>query len=100
MYVHFNDPDYFAHTYNADSDEYKQSCQTADAQLGMIYDAAVESVFMEHGLFIVVADHGEIGYGHGGQSVPESSVVFGGAGSGVNKKCGYIADCNHRRFQL
>ena len=85
MFVHFDAPDHAAHTYGADSDQYKQACMTADTQLGQIYDAAAESGFLTHGLLIVVADHGEIGYGHGGQSVPESSVVLGVAGAGVNK---------------
>lgn len=85
LFVHLDSPDHYAHTYGADSDQYKQACLTADTQLGQIYDAAAESGFLTHGLLIVVADHGEIGFGHGGQSVPESSVVLGVAGTGVNK---------------
>ena len=84
MFVHFDAPDDAAHTYGADSDQYKQACMTADTQLGMIYDATVESGFLDKGLLIVTADHGEIGTGHGGQSVQESSVVFGVVGNGVN----------------
>ena len=85
FFVQLDEPDHFAHGNGADSAEYRQACETADTQMGRIFDAAVANGLMENGLFIVVADHGEIGYGHGGQSVQESSVVLGVVGRGINK---------------
>lgn len=84
FFLQFDEPDHAAHTYGADSEQYRQTCMTADTLMGRIYDAAASNGLMENGLFIVVADHGEIGYGHGGQSVQESSVVLGVAGKGVS----------------
>ena len=84
FFLQFDEPDHAAHASGADSEAYRQACETADTLMGRIYDAAVSNGLMENGLFIVVADHGEIGYGHGGQSVQESSVVLGVAGKGVN----------------
>ena len=84
FFLQFDEPDHNAHASGADSEAYRQSCRTADTLMGRIYDAAVANGLMENGLFIVVADHGEIGFGHGGQSVQESSVVLGVSGSGVS----------------
>lgn len=85
FFLQFDEPDHFAHGNGADSAEYRQACETADAQMGRIFDAAVANGLMENGLFLVVSDHGEIGYGHGGQSVQESSAVLGVVGRGVNQ---------------
>ena len=85
LFVHLNDPDHYAHKCSSSSKDYRQACMTADAQLGAIYDAAEENGLLNDGLFIVTADHGENGYGHGGTSVEESSVVVGVVGNGVSR---------------
>ena len=95
MFVQLDDVDHAAHTYGGFSDEYYAAVETADKELGQIYDAVEKAGLMKNSLFIVVADHGETTDGHGGQTVEESSAVLAVAGKTINK--GRINENAHNR---
>lgn len=83
MFVQLDSVDHAAHTHGGFSDEYFTAVRRADMLLGRIYNAAIASSLMENSLFILVADHGESKYGHGGFTVEESAAILAVTGKTV-----------------
>ncbi len=95
MFVQLDDVDHAAHTYGGFSDEYYAAVEKMDIYLGEIFDAVESKGLMQNSLFIVVADHGETTYGHGGQTPEESAAVVAVAGHSVNQTI--LAEGVHNR---
>lgn len=85
LFVHMDSADHAAHTYGGFSKEYADALEQIDVYLGEIYDAIDGQGLMENSLFILVTDHGETTYGHGGLTKEESSAIVAVAGHSVNR---------------
>lgn len=86
-FVHLDHVDHAGHSAGHGTPEYYQSVQKADSLIAEIINATKESGIFEETLFIVSADHGGLGFGHGGESPAEMTVPFILYGAGI--KSGY-----------
>lgn len=86
-FVHLDHIDHAGHSAGHGTPEYYQSVQKADSLIAEIINATKESGIFEETLFIVSADHGGLGFGHGGESPAEMTVPFILYGAGI--KSGY-----------
>ncbi len=67
--------------------EYLKSIAKADSLVGVIVAGIKNAGIADHTLIMITADHGGIGYGHGGETSEEMTVPVILAGSGI--KPGY-----------
>ncbi|MBP5274139.1 MAG: alkaline phosphatase family protein [Abditibacteriota bacterium] len=83
LFIQFDNVDHAGHTYGYGSEKHLETLTQTDRYVGIIYDAIKGAGILEDTLFIVTADHGGIGYGHGGVTDEEKYVFFGAAGRTV-----------------
>jgi hypothetical protein len=84
-FVHLDHVDHAGHSMGHGSGEYYTSVAKADSLITEIVKATKEAGMFEKTLFIVSADHGGLGYGHGGESLAEMTIPFIMYGAGVKK---------------
>jgi hypothetical protein len=84
-FVHLDHVDGAGHHYGHGSPEYYKSVEIADLLIGTIIQAAKDAGIYEDAVIIVSADHGGLGYGHGGESLEELEIPFIIAGKNVKK---------------
>ncbi|MBO0320695.1 alkaline phosphatase family protein [Muricauda sp. CAU 1633] len=84
-FVHLDHVDHAGHSMAHGSPEYYQSVEKADSLIAEIVNAAKAAGIFEKTLFIVSADHGGLGYGHGGESLAEMEIPFILYGAGIKK---------------
>ncbi len=65
--------------------DYFKSIELADSLAGVIVNATKDVGIFEETIFIIVADHGGVGYGHGHETVQGNEVPFILYGSGIKK---------------
>lgn len=94
MFVQFSSPDDIGEANGFGSDIYLSTISTVDAFVGMIYNKIRQKGLLDDTLFIVTADHGGIGYTHGGNTDAERRVFLGIAGKTVAE--GTIVDAELR----
>jgi hypothetical protein len=83
LFVHLTDPDRAGHDHGWMSDEYGAAVREADRALARIL-AAAEAAFGVGGYTVILtADHGGVGYGHGGADPREVTIPWITAGRGV-----------------
>lgn len=78
--VIYDSPDHDGHASGWGSPEYMNTLTTLDGYIARITDAAKEAGIYDDTVFIIVADHGGIGKGHGGTTMDEMEaplVLFG-----------------------
>lgn len=85
IFVHLDHVDHAGHTFGHGSAEYYQAVSEADSLIGQIVDAVRASAEMDNTLFVVSADHGGLGTGHGGESLAEMQIPFILYGESVKK---------------
>jgi len=93
LFVHFDEVD-GAGQYGFGSERFLEYITKTDAFLGKIAAKYREKGWAEDTLFIVSADHGGNGYGHGGDSDAEKLIFIGCAGKTV--KPGKLGNMNVR----
>ncbi|SNY95294.1 Predicted pyrophosphatase or phosphodiesterase, AlkP superfamily [Flagellimonas pacifica] len=86
-FVHLDHVDHVGHSMGHGSLEYYSSIEKADSLIAEIVDATKKVGMFENTMFIVSADHGGLGFGHGGESPAEMTIPFILYGAGV--KSGY-----------
>ncbi|MBR4748353.1 MAG: alkaline phosphatase family protein [Abditibacteriota bacterium] len=91
LFVQFDNVDHAGHTWGYGSEKYLRTLTQTDVFVGIIHDALRGAGILEDTLFIVLADHGGIGTGHGGVTDEEKYVFFGAAGRTV---------CSNSRLDL
>ena len=91
LFVQFDEVD-GAGQYGFGSERFLEQITKTDALIGKIVAEYREKGWAEDTLFIVSADHGGNGYGHGGGSDAEKLIFIGCAGKTV--KAGTIAEMN------
>lgn len=84
-FVHLDHVDHAGHSMGHGSPEYYTSVAKADSLITEIVKATKDTGMFEKTLFIVSADHGGLGYGHGGESLAEMTIPFIMYGAGVKK---------------
>jgi len=89
--VVFDNPDHEGHGIGWCSDAYMEALTKLDKAVETIFKAAEEAGFTrENSVFVVTADHGGIGQGHGGKTMNEMETPFIILGKGIKK--GYCFD--------
>ena len=94
LFVQMDSVDGAGHCKGYGSEDHLQRIHEVDLLINDIHDAAVDAGIIDDTLFVVLADHGGEGYGHGGWSDTELYVTFAVKGNGVVK--GEIGDINIR----
>jgi hypothetical protein len=79
LFLHLDNVDDAGHGSGHGSPEYYHQVGIADSLLGVVVDAYKNTIF------IVTADHGGIGFGHGGESMAEMEIPFILFGKGIKK---------------
>ena len=85
LFIHFNNVDETGHKYGHGTKEYYDAVARVDQSIGKIIKAVKKAHMLESTVFIVVADHGGIGKGHGGSTPQEVNVPFIFSGAGIKK---------------
>ena len=85
LFVHFDHVDHAGHKDGHGSTRYYEAVTQADAFIGDIIQATKDAQVFEETVFIVSADHGGVGTGHGGESLAEIEIPFLVYGSSVKK---------------
>lgn len=86
-FVHLDHVDHAGHSMGHGSKEYYLSVQKADSLIAAIVNATKEAGIFNKTMFIISADHGGLGFGHGGESLAEMEIPFILYGAGI--KPGY-----------
>lgn len=85
MFVYFESADQMGHSMGFGKKEHLAAMETIDGYVGRVYESVKEAGILDDTLFIVTADHGGAGSGHGGILPSETHVYFGATGKTVNK---------------
>ena len=83
FFVQFDDVDGAGHSHGYGTEGHLAQIRTTDGYIRRIWDVCKKRGFLEDGLFIVTADHGGFGHGHGGWTDGEKYVMFAVAGKTV-----------------
>lgn len=89
-FVHLDHVDHAGHAEGHGTPAYYAAVAKADSLIGKIVNATKAAGIFESTLFLVCADHGGVGKGHGGETMAEMEVPFILAGKGV--KQGYAIE--------
>lgn len=84
-FVHLDHVDHAGHALGHGSPEYYKSVEKADSLIAEIVNATKQAGIFEKTMFIVSADHGGLGFGHGGESLAEMEIPFILYGAGIKK---------------
>ncbi|XCF06936.1 alkaline phosphatase family protein [Tamlana crocina] len=84
-FIHLDHVDHAGHSMGHGSEEYYASVEKADSLITEIIEATKRKGIFNKTMFIVAADHGGLGYGHGGESLAEVEVPFILYGAGIKK---------------
>lgn len=86
-FVHLDHVDHAGHSQGHGSPEYYKSVEKADSLIAKIVNSTKDAGIFEKTMFIISADHGGLGFGHGGESLAEMEIPFIMYGAGI--KNGY-----------
>lgn len=85
LFSQLDEVDGAGHKHGHMTEGYLQAITKADALVGEIIQAIDDAGMTASTLVLVVADHGGIGYGHGGTNTEEITVPFILSGKGIKK---------------
>ncbi|RYG01448.1 MAG: beta-glucosidase, partial [Chitinophagaceae bacterium] len=75
-FLHLDHVDHAGHEYGHGTDHYFESVTKADSLIGEVLRSLKKSGLDKSTLVIVTADHGGIGYGHGGATLEEAEIAM------------------------
>jgi hypothetical protein len=84
-FVHFDHVDHAGHEAGHGTAAYYQAVALADSLMGQIIQATKQAGIIEETVFIISADHGGVGKGHGGETLAEIQIPFIVCGKGIKK---------------
>ncbi len=84
-FIHLDHVDHAGHAQGHGSPEYYRSVEKADSLIAKIVNATKDAGIFQKTMFIVSADHGGLGFGHGGESLAEMEIPFILYGAGIKK---------------
>lgn len=79
----FDNPDHVGHKYGHDTPEYYATLHELDGYVARIIQATRDAGIFDDTVFIITADHGGIGKGHGGITLQELETPFIIFGKGI-----------------
>lgn len=82
-FIHLDHVDHAGHEFGHGTKEYYQSVEVADKLIGDVVKTLKDLGIFEKTILIVTADHGGIGKGHGGATMPEIEIPWIVTGPGV-----------------
>ena len=85
LFIQLDEVDHYGHSEGHMSPGYIRSIEDADTQIRIIVNAVKKAGIADQTLFVVVADHGGIFHGHGGNSYEELTTPIIFSGKGVRK---------------
>ncbi|MEQ6120296.1 alkaline phosphatase family protein [Reichenbachiella sp. MALMAid0571] len=85
LFVHLDHVDHAGHHDGHKTAEFYEAVSKADKLIGQIVQATKDAGVFDETIFIVSADHGGIGYGHGGETLDEIEIPFILYGNGIKK---------------
>lgn len=88
LFIHFDDVDHIGHSLGHKTPDFYKAVSLVDQQIGKIVQATKDAGTFEETAFIISADHGGIGFGHGGETMDEIEIPFILYGKGFKK--GYL----------
>ena len=88
LFIHFDDVDHVGHSSGHKTPAFYEAVSHVDQLIGQIVQATKDASTFEETAFIISADHGGIGFGHGGETIDEIEIPFILYGKGFKK--GYL----------
>ena len=85
LFLHLDNVDGAGHEFGHGTQKYYDAVALADSLLGVLIDAYRSAGMYDQTIFIVSADHGGIGHGHGGETMAEMEIPFILSGPGIKK---------------
>lgn len=85
LFLHFDHCDHAGHEFGHDTPEYFASIRVADSLVNEIIEATKAAGTFSETYFILTADHGGIGKGHGGKNPREVEIPWIIAGPAIKK---------------
>ena len=84
-FMHLDHVDDAGHEYGHGTELYYKAVSRADSLIGQVLQSIKEAGIENNTLLIVTADHGGIGYGHGGATVEEAEIAMILYGKAIKK---------------
>lgn len=84
-FIHLDHIDHAGHSEGHGTSVYYEAVAKADSLIGEIIDATKRAGTFEKTMFVISADHGGVGTGHGGESLAEMNIPFILFGQGIKK---------------
>ncbi|MNK03790.1 phosphopentomutase [compost metagenome] len=84
-FVHFDQPDGVGHNIGHNTPEYYAELKQVDRRIGTLQQALKDAGIADETIFVIAADHGGTGKGHGGKSLAEVEIPWVMIGPGVPK---------------
>lgn len=81
----FDNPDHVGHAYGHGTPEYYSKLTELDGYIARIIQSVEDAGMTDSTIFIITADHGGIGKGHGGKTMDEMQTPFIVCGKGVRQ---------------
>ena len=94
LFTQLDSVDGAGHRFGYGSEKHLQRIHEVDAFVNDVYKTVKEAGMLDDTLFLLIADHGGNGTGHGGWTDGEKYVTFAAIGRGVQK--GSVGDMNIR----
>jgi len=85
LFIQFDHVDGAGHRFGHGTPGYFEAVEKADKLIGDVVQATKAAGIFDETTFLVIADHGGIGYGHGGETIDELEIPFILYGKGVKK---------------
>lgn len=85
-FIHLDHVDHAGHEFGHGTPEYYQAVEEADRYIADVVKAIQDAGIADSTFLLVTADHGGVGKGHGGATMPEIEIPWIAAGSGVKHK--------------
>jgi len=86
LFIHFDNVDHVGHEKGHKTPYYYDAVAGVDRQIGQVIKATKDAGIFDKTTFIISADHGGIGYGHGGETLDEIEIPFLLYGKGIKKE--------------
>jgi len=84
-FMHLDHVDHAGHAQGHGTPDYYLAVEKADSLIAEIVNATKDAGIFEKTMFIISADHGGLGFGHGGESLAEMEIPFIMYGAGIKK---------------
>lgn len=86
-FMHLDHVDDAGHEYGHGTTEYYKAVSKADSLIGQVWQSIKDAGMEKSTLLIITADHGGVGFGHGGATIEEGEITMVLHGAGI--KTGY-----------